>query len=123
MSSSRCLIDTTLNQVPSLNAQLKNYACKYKHAQVLQMENSETKLYSHLHLPRHNPPKSLIEFCPYWVQSYAFFQIQYLLVMNFLSRILSIDEQSFFDLPSSPMPLSIQENGSNPVNRMSFVLS
>ena len=81
------------------------------------------KLYSHLHLPRHNLPKGLIEFCPYWVQSYAFFQIQYLLVMNFLRWILSIDEQSFLDLPSSPMPLSIQENSPIPVYRMSFVLS
>ena len=81
------------------------------------------KLNSHLHLPRHNLPKGLIEFCPHWVQSYAFFQIQYLLVMNFLCQILSIDEQSFLDLPSSPMPLSIQENSPIPVYRMSFVLS
>ena len=87
------------------------------------MENSETKLYSHLHLPRHNLPKSLIEFCPYWVQSFAFFQIQYLLVMNFLRRILSIDEQSFLYLPSSPIPFSIQENSPILINRMYFVLS
>jgi len=68
VSSSRCLIDTTFNQVPSLIAQLKNLHANTNTYKFYKWNTQkQNKLNSRFHFLRHNLPKNLIEICPNWV--------------------------------------------------------